>query len=89
MRLLYRHAGIVTEPSAALGVAVMMAEGVGTGSFYGNAMALVTAAVERNVTTVAFSHDSIVFSARARRTAGQIRKIRTNILILLFISKRQ
>lgn len=34
---------LVTMLAAAVGVAVMMAEGIGTGSFYGNAMALLTA----------------------------------------------
>ena len=34
---------LLTMLAAAAGVAVMMAEGVGSGSFYGNAMALVTA----------------------------------------------
>lgn len=43
LRETLQRSTFVTMLAAAIGVVVMMAEGIGTGSFYGNAMALVTA----------------------------------------------
>lgn len=43
LRETLQRSTLATMLAAAVGVAVMIAEGVGTGSFYGNAMALVTA----------------------------------------------
>ncbi len=43
LREMLQRSTLITMLAAAVGVAVMMVEGVGSGSFYGNAMALVTA----------------------------------------------